>query len=112
MQSKEIEKDNTFKISIPLITNAELNAIDNNLDDLVNQFTKQVIHNKDLLVAQQIIKRQKEYIEQLETKVKKIGKDKQKLIEKLEEVDDEMADFDAISLKYKILEILKGENDE
>lgn len=40
--------------------------------------------------------------------------DKQKLIEKLEEicekVDNEMADFEAIDLKYKILEILKGEN--
>ena len=47
------------------------------------------------------------YIDQLES-------DKQKLIKKLEEicekVDNEMADFEAIDLKYKILEILKGEN--
>lgn len=47
------------------------------------------------------------HIDQLES-------DKQKLIEKLEgiceKVDNEMADFEAIDLKYKILEILKGEN--
>lgn len=47
------------------------------------------------------------HIDQLES-------DKQKLIKKLEEicekVDNEMADFEAIDLKYKILEILKGEN--
>lgn len=108
LSKEEIEEDNTFKMSIPLITNAELNAIDNNLDDFVNQITKQVIHDKDLLVAQHIIKKQKEYIDQLET-------DKQKLIKKLEEVcekvDDEMADFEAIDLKHKILEVLKGEKE-
>ena len=33
-----------------------------------------------------------------------------KLEEICEKVDNEMADFEAIDLKYKILEILKGEN--
>ena len=81
MQNKEIEKDNTFKMSIPLITNAELNAIDNNLNNLVNQITKQVIHDKDLLVAQHIIKRQKQYIEQLEHKVKELSKGQHTLMQ-------------------------------
>lgn len=119
MQNKEIEEDNTFKISIPLITNAELNAIDNNLDDIVNLFTKQVIHDKDLLVAQHIIKRQKEYIEQLENKVKKSETDKQKLIEKLEEQANRKIplaeDGDYIQgyrdLARDLLEIAKGEKE-
>lgn len=79
--NKEIDEDNRFKMSIPLITNAELNAIDNNLVDLVNQFTKQVIHDKDLLVAQHIIKKQKEYIDQLETKIKELGKGQHTLMQ-------------------------------
>lgn len=72
MIDKEIEEDNILKISVPFITNAELNAIDNNLDSFISQFIKQLVHDKELFIAQHIIKKQKERIDQLESKIKEV----------------------------------------
>lgn len=79
MLSKEgIEKDNTFKISIPLITEEDKRKIDNNFETIVAEFTKSYVKEKDLALTQYVMKKQQDKIDQLES-------DKQKLIEKLEE---------------------------
>lgn len=59
------EEENTCKISVPLINDNEIRQIDNYLDDIVHQFTKQLVHDKDLAIAQHIIQKQQEEIEKL-----------------------------------------------
>lgn len=119
MQSKEeIEKDNTLKISVPLITNEELRNIDNNFESIINKFTKSYVKEKELAIAQYIMQKQQNKIEQLESK-------EQKLIEKLENRIKELNNksggntFHVQSIinaekreNEEILKILKGENDD
>lgn len=69
MSKEEIEIDHTkdgFCVRIPLITEQELKRIDDNLDGITDEITKQVIRNKDLAIAQHIIQKQKERIARLE----------------------------------------------
>ena len=106
LSKEEIEKDNTFKISMPLITDEDIRKIDNNFENIVKEFTKSYVKEKDLVLAQYIMKKQQDKLDQLES-------DKQKLIEKLEGViqDDKMSDREyqfKRELALEILEILKG----
>lgn len=78
LSKEEIEKDNTFKISVPLITDEDIRRIDNNFETIVKEFTKSCVKEKDLVLTQYVMKNQQDKIDQLES-------DKQKLIEKLEE---------------------------
>lgn len=64
------EEENTYKISVPLISDNEIRQIDNYLDDVVHQFTEQLVHDKDLAIAQHIIQKQQEEIEKLRNKNK------------------------------------------
>ena len=96
MNKEEIEKeDRELKISIPLLTQEDIDRIDINMDEMINQFTKMVVKEKDLIIAQYIIKRQQEKIEKLEQKetildkvTDKLSKMKQS-IEKLKNRDGE-----------------------
>ena len=121
LSKEEIEKDNTFKISMPLITDEDIRKIDNNFENIVKEFTKSYVKEKDLVLAQYIMKKQQDKLDQLES-------DKQKLIEKLEkkiryyEENDEILATsndnysDGTVIKKiidefkEILSILKGEN--
>ena len=62
------------KIKLPLITDEEIKLIDNNLDSITNEFIKIAIKDKDLYIAQYIIKKQSEdkdnLIKYLEDKIK------------------------------------------
>lgn len=78
LSKEEIEKDNTFKISVPLISNEEIRNIDNNFENIIEEFTKSYVKEKELVIAQYIMQKQQNKIDQLES-------EKQKLIEKLEE---------------------------
>lgn len=66
------EENHEFKISIPLITNQELENIDNMQSEFVEKISKAVIRDKELLIAQQIIKKQQEEIEKLKDNNKKL----------------------------------------
>ena len=96
LSKEEIEKDNTFKISMPLITDEDIRKIDNNFENIVKEFTKSYVKEKDLVLAQYIMKKQQDKLDQLES-------DKQKLIEKLEE-DKETLINKIIELDKKIKE--------
>ena len=96
MNKEEIEKeDRELKISIPLLTQEDIDRIDINMDEMINQFTKMVVKEKDLIIAQYIIKRQQEKIEKLEQKESILDKVTDKLskmkqsIEKLKNRDGE-----------------------
>lgn len=80
LSKEEIEKDNTFKISMPLITDEDIRKIDNNFENIVKEFTKSYVKEKDLVLAQYIMKKQQDKLDNLES-------DKQKLIEKLIELE-------------------------
>ena len=106
LSKEEIEKDNTFKISMPLITDEDIRKIDNNFENIVKEFTKSYVKEKDLVLAQYIMKKQQDKLDNLES-------DKQKLIEKLEEIiqDNKMSDREyqfKRELALEILEIVKG----
>ena len=119
LSKEEIEKDNTFKISMPLITDEDIRKIDNNFENIVKDFTKSYVKEKDLVLVQYIMKKQQDKIDQLES-------DKQKLIEKLEKDTVNITktmqdgkhcdDYSRCRLKAyrtktkEILSILKGEN--
>lgn len=49
-----------FKITMPSITETELTKIDNNLHEIVNEFIKMAVKDKELLFSQHIIKRLEE----------------------------------------------------
>lgn len=119
LSKEEIEKDNTFKISVPLITDEEIRNIDNNFESIVNEFTKSYVKEKELVIAQHIMQKQQDKIDKLES-------DKQKLIEKLEEdIEKDNKELNKsnvlnyrnmvlatrILAKQEILSILKGEKE-
>ena len=45
----------SYKITMPLTNNEELQRIDNNYNELVDEFTKQYTKEKDMIVAQRIM---------------------------------------------------------
>ena len=63
MNKEEIEKDIKFTASIPILTQEEINGIDMNMNEFINQFTKMIVKEKDLVIAQYIIKKQEDKIE-------------------------------------------------
>lgn len=92
LSKEEIEKDNTFKISIPMIIDDELRNIDNNFESIVKEFTKSYVKEKDLLIAQHIMKKQQDKIDKLES-------DKQKLVEQLKTVKQKVVEEDDIDIQ-------------
>lgn len=53
-------EERTIKISVPIITEEEIRQIDNNIKTSVNQFVEQIVHNKELKIAQHIIQKLQE----------------------------------------------------
>lgn len=64
-----IEKngETVYSEEMPLITDLEKQKIDSNLDDIVKEFTKALVKDKDMAIAQCIINIQNKKLEQLET---------------------------------------------
>ena len=57
------EKQEKYTITLPLITNQELEEIDKHYNDYIEELVKAVTHDKDLIVLQEVIKEQKRRIE-------------------------------------------------
>ena len=53
---------------IPLITEDELRTINNNFESIIKQFTGTFVNDKDLAIAQYIIKKQQEEIDKYKCK--------------------------------------------
>lgn len=62
------EKDNVFKISVPIITNEELERLDytikNDLDNIVHQISKTVSRDRDIIILKKVIEKQSKEIEE------------------------------------------------
>ena len=55
-------------IEIPLITEAELRTINNNFESIIKQITETFVKDKDLAIAQYIIKKQQEELDKYKCK--------------------------------------------
>ena len=65
--NKDIEKhEERVRLTKPLLTQEEINGININMNEIIEQFTKILIKDKDLAIAQHITKTQQEKIEKLE----------------------------------------------
>ena len=82
----------TLKATMPLITKEEMTTIDNNLQDIVNEFIQKVVKDKDLALSQYIVKKQnaekQQLIKFLEDKIKeRMDTIKINKVEHIEEID-------------------------
>ena len=64
----------SYKITMPLINDEELQRIDNHYNELVDEFTKQFVKEKDMIIAQRIMMN-------LRKEIKLLLKENQKLKE-------------------------------
>lgn len=90
---------NEYKVSIPLITNEELETFDSNIHNIVEEYSKMYFKEKDQILTQRLIMKQEEEIERLHSIIKEV----REYIEDLYDV--RFTDKD----KRKILEILDKE---
>ena len=99
-----------YKITNMLVTDEDIKHIDKNWQSIIDEYTKTLVREKDLVIAQYLMKKQKEEIERLNNIIKeaieyiKKHGDYNKLSGCIEELD-----------LYKInelLDILKGSDKE
>ena len=117
MNKEEIEKEEgAIKISMPLLTQEEINGIDLNMNEIVNKFTKMLVKEKDFVIAQHIMQRQQEKIEKLEQKesiLDKVTEFANKIAtenaEKYNSENQKEVDFSEWNLALEILNIIEGE---
>ena len=106
MNKEEIEEDNrAIKISMPLLTEEEMLKIDNNFNEIVDKIKNQFIKEKDLVIAQYIINKQQNKLEQKETILNKVTEECRK---QMKEYEDSILEI----FPQKILNILEGEKKE
>lgn len=59
----EEEKYTTYKISVPIINNEELERIMNDYNNMIDEIINCALHDKELLIAQELMKKQKKELE-------------------------------------------------
>lgn len=62
-------EDNTFKISVPIITNEELekfnNYLETNLDNIVHEISNHVSRDREIILLKKVIEKQQKELEEL-----------------------------------------------
>lgn len=86
----------SYKITMPLIDTEELQRIDNNYNELVDEFTKQYTKEKDMIVAQRIMMN-------LRKENKKLHIENQKLKEKIKKIVEYAYGTDMLVIEYEQL---------
>ena len=98
----EIEKNEFgLKATVPLITEDEIKTINNDFDSTIDKFIKIIIKDKDLAIAQYIIKKQQEQINEL----KRNSIPKKKIEDKIKKVQNMIME----SIEGKIQKYTPGE---
>lgn len=68
------EKDNVFKISVPIFTNEELKrfeySLETDLDNIVNEISTHISRDREIILLKKVIEKQQKEIEELKYKVK------------------------------------------
>ena len=101
MNKEEIEEDRAIKISIPLLTEKEMEEINNNFNEIVKPISEQFIKEKNLAIAQYIIDKQQKELKQKESILDKVIEKLKEKIEIVEMVID-LCNIDKRIAKYKI----------
>lgn len=72
----KLKKDNVYKITVPIITNEELkrldNALENDLDKIVQEITEVVSKDREIIILQKVIKKQQKRNKKLKRKLNQI----------------------------------------
>ena len=109
-------KEDTFSVKVPILTDLEKQKIDNNLYDIVEEFTKALIRDKDMAIAQYIINIQNKKIEQFEENNNKalnyIYELKEQLTKELNYRSTAREAKIQLRIVDIILKIMKGEKNE
>lgn len=84
----------SYKITMPLIDTEELQRIDNNYNELVDEFTKQYTKEKDMIVAQRIMMN-------LRKENKKLHIENQKLKEVIDKAIEFLKGFHNYEKRFK-----------
>ena len=62
-------EDNTFKISVPIITNEELErfeySLETDLDNIVNEISSHISRDREIILLKKVIEKQQKEIEEL-----------------------------------------------
>lgn len=93
MQADYVHKDSktstdetiSYKITMPLIDTEELQRIDNNYNELVDEFIKQFVKEKDMIIAQRIMMNLRKENKQYDSLMQKVESQQKKFIEYLED---------------------------
>ena len=111
---KEEEKDDGIKISMPLISNLELQQINNNMGSIVEQFTKAFIHDKELAIAQHIIETQKAEIDAKEFDIEALKEERENDINKIDKLqaETEKKDKRISDLEFALMDMVLQFADE
>lgn len=86
----------SYKITMPLIDDEEIQRIDNHYNELVDEFTKQFVKEKDMILAQRIMMNLRKENEQLYI-------ENQKLKEKIKKIVEYAYGTDMLVVEYKQL---------
>ena len=98
------------RLTMPLLTQEEINGIYININEITEQFTKMVIKDKDLAIAQYIMDKQQKMLEQKQSILDKVT-DKLKEDKEIYKGINELTEKEQIELEYaqKLLNIIEGE---
>lgn len=109
-------KEDTFSVKMPLLSAKECTEINRNIDGFARAITSLVIVDKNMAIAQQIIRQQKERLELFEDKHNKalnyIYELKKQLTKELNYRSTAREAKIQLTIVDSILEILKGEKNE
>lgn len=61
----EEKKSNEYKISIPIITNSEIEQIANYQNELIDKLSNHIYRDREMIILQRIILNQQKEIEEL-----------------------------------------------
>lgn len=86
----------SYKITMPLIDTEELQRIDNHYNELVDEFIKQFVKEKDMIIAQQIMMN-------LRKENKLLLEENQKLKEKIKKIVEYAYGTDMLVIEYEQL---------
>ena len=97
-----------YKITNMLVTDEDIKHIDKNWQSIIDEYTKILVREKDLVIAQYLMRKQKDEIERLNNIIKEV----REYIETKEKDDDNWVDYELLIEPIRIKEILDRGSDE
>ena len=107
-------EDNTFKISVPIITNEELKrfeySLETDLDNIVNEISTHISRDREIILLKKVIEKQQKEIEELKEKIKTFKIEDENIYLQFGEITEKKRWQDKIKAKIEELEKQDKEN--